>query len=145
MLIPGYWRNLSQARRSRSECSRSPRGPVQHWHTWPIAARDIDDYLAGLDETKRSTLQQLRRYIRDALPDIEECISYGMPAFKVDGKTVAGFAAFQNHLSHLPHSGSVLPALASELTGYEAPQDRCTSRSMNRCRPTWSTSCSRPA
>ena len=43
----------------------------------PMAARDIDDYLAGLDETKRSTLQQLRRYIRDALPDVAECISYG--------------------------------------------------------------------
>jgi uncharacterized protein YdhG (YjbR/CyaY superfamily) len=54
------------------------------------------------------------------LPDVEECISYGMPAFKVDGKTVAGFAAFQNHLSYLPHSGSVLPAFASELTGYES-------------------------
>jgi Domain of unknown function (DU1801) len=54
--------------------------------------------------------QPLRQYIRDALPDVEECISYGMPAFKVDGKTVAGFAAFKNHLSHLPHSDSVLPA-----------------------------------
>ena len=75
-----------------------------------MAARDIDDYLTALDETNRSTLQQLRRYIRDALPDVEECISYGMPAFKVDGKTVAGFAAFKNHLSYLPHSGSVLPA-----------------------------------
>ena len=85
-----------------------------------MAARDIDDYLAALDETKKSTLQQLRRYIRDALPDVEECISYGMPAFKVDGKTVAGFAAFKNHLSYLPHSGSVLSTLASELTGYES-------------------------
>jgi uncharacterized protein YdhG (YjbR/CyaY superfamily) len=75
-----------------------------------MAARDIDDYLAALDETKRGTLQQLRQDIRDALPDVEECISYGMPAFKVDGNTVAGFAAFQNHLSYLPHSGSVLPA-----------------------------------
>jgi hypothetical protein len=52
-----------------------------------MAARDIDNYLARLDETKRSTLQQLRQHIRDALPDVEECISYGMPALKVDGKT----------------------------------------------------------
>ena len=84
----------------------------------PMAASDIDDYLAALDETNRSTLQQLRRYIRDALPDVEECISYGMPAFKVDGKTVAGFAAFKNHLSYLPHSGSVFPRLHDELEGY---------------------------
>jgi uncharacterized protein YdhG (YjbR/CyaY superfamily) len=42
-----------------------------------------------------------------------------MPAFKVEGKTVAGFAAFKHHLSYLPHSGSVLPALADDVSGYE--------------------------
>ena len=83
-----------------------------------MSAADIDSYLAGLDEPRRSTLKQLRRSIRAALPDAEECISYGMPAFKVEGKTVAGFAAFKNHLSYLPHSGSVLPTLADELAGY---------------------------
>ena len=45
-------------------------------------------------------------------------ISYRVPAFRVRGKTVAGFAAFQNHLSYLPFSGSVLPKLAEELEGY---------------------------
>jgi uncharacterized protein YdhG (YjbR/CyaY superfamily) len=84
-----------------------------------MAARDIDDYLAGLDEVKRGTLQEVRQSIREVLPDAEECISYGMPAFKVEGQTIAGFAAFRNHLSYLPHSGSVLPALAQDLTGYE--------------------------
>ena len=42
-----------------------------------------------------------------------------MPAFRVHGKVVAGFAAFKQHLSYLPHSGSVLPALGDELAGYE--------------------------
>jgi uncharacterized protein YdhG (YjbR/CyaY superfamily) len=42
-----------------------------------------------------------------------------MPAFRVEGKTVAGFAAFKNHLSYLPHSGSVLAALAGDVAGYE--------------------------
>jgi uncharacterized protein YdhG (YjbR/CyaY superfamily) len=42
-----------------------------------------------------------------------------MPAFKIHGKTVAGFAAFKHHLSYLPHSGSVLPALRDDLAGYE--------------------------
>ena len=45
-----------------------------------------------------------------------------MPAFKVEGKTVAGFAAFKNHLSYLPHSGSVLPALSEELAGYQGTE-----------------------
>ncbi len=84
-----------------------------------MAASDVDNYLAGVDEPKRSTLEQLRRSILGALPDAEECISYGMPAFKVRGKTVAGFAAFNNHLSYLPHSGSVLPGIAGDLVGYE--------------------------
>ena len=84
-----------------------------------MAAADIDGYLAGVDEPKRSTLHQLRRDILAVLPDAEECISYGMPAFRVEGKVIAGFAAFTNHLSYLPHSGSVLPALERELAGYE--------------------------
>ncbi|MBO0812807.1 MAG: DUF1801 domain-containing protein [Microlunatus sp.] len=84
-----------------------------------MAAQDIDEYLAGLDSSKRNTLQQVRESIRDVLPQAEECISYGMPAFRVRGKIIAGFAAFKNHLSYLPHSGSVLPALAEDLAGYE--------------------------
>ena len=84
-----------------------------------MPARDIDIYLAGVGEPKRSTLQQLRQCVLDVIPDAEECISYGLPAFKVRGKTVAGFGAFKNHLSYLPHSGSVLPALAADLAGFE--------------------------
>ncbi|HKF32985.1 MAG TPA: DUF1801 domain-containing protein [Jatrophihabitantaceae bacterium] len=84
-----------------------------------MAAADIDTYLADLDEPKRTTLQQLRQDILEVVPDAEECISYGMPAFKVRGKTVAGFAAFKNHLSYLPHSGSVLPALAADIADYD--------------------------
>lgn len=88
-------------------------------HTVPMTRADIDSYLAGVEEPKRTTLEELRQNILAALPNAQECISYGMPAFKVEGKTVAGFAAFKNHLSYLPHSGSVLPALGPELAGYE--------------------------
>lgn len=84
-----------------------------------MPAGDIDEYLAGLDEQKRLTLQELRRRILVAAPDAEECISYSMPAFRVRGKVVAGFAAFTKHLSYLPHSGSVLESLAADLDGYE--------------------------
>jgi len=80
---------------------------------------DIDRYLAALDEPERDTLEALRRSILDVVPGAEQCISYGMPAFKVRGKTVAGFAAFKHHLSYLPHSGSVLPALGDDLAGYD--------------------------
>ena len=52
------------------------------------------------------------------MPDAEQCISYRMPAFRVDGKVVAGFAAFKNHLSYLPHSGSVIADLGDAVAGY---------------------------
>jgi hypothetical protein len=74
----------------------------------------IDEYLATLDEPKRTTLASVRDTIMAILPEAERYISYGMPAFKLRGKTIAGFAAFKNHLSYLPHSGSVIPQLAKE-------------------------------
>jgi uncharacterized protein YdhG (YjbR/CyaY superfamily) len=80
---------------------------------------EIDRYLATLDEPKRSTLEALRQSILEVVPEAEQCISYGLPAFKVRGKTVAGFAAFKQHLSYLPHSGSVLAALSHDLGRYE--------------------------
>ena len=84
-----------------------------------MGAQEIDRYLAALDEPKRSTLDALRKSIMEVVPDAEQCISYGMPAFKVKGKTVAGFAAFKNHLSYLPHSGSALATIPDAVAPYE--------------------------
>ena len=83
-----------------------------------MSADEIDSYLAQVDEPKRTALQHLRQAILRSVPDAEECMSYGLPAFRVDGKVVAGFAAFRHHLSYLPHSGSVLDQVGDELTGY---------------------------
>ena len=83
-----------------------------------MSEQEIDAYLANLEEPKRTTLRELRQTIHEVIPDAEQCISYGMPAFRLHGKVVAGFAAFTNHLSYLPHSGSVLSALADDLAGY---------------------------
>jgi len=83
-----------------------------------VSAEEVDQYLQRLEEPKRSTLEVLRRTILEIVPDAEQVISYGAPAFRVRGKTVAGFAAFQKHLSYLPFSGSVLSQLADELGGH---------------------------
>ena len=83
-----------------------------------MSRAEIDEYLAGLEEPKRSTLDKLRVAILNVIPDAEEGISYGLPAFRVRGKVVAGFGAFKNHLSYLPHSGSVFPILGDQLDGY---------------------------
>ena len=83
-----------------------------------MSAAEVDEYLRGVEEPKRTTLQALRATILEIVPDAEQVISYRVPAFRVRGKTVAGFAAFRDHLSYLPFSGSVLAQLADELEGY---------------------------
>jgi uncharacterized protein YdhG (YjbR/CyaY superfamily) len=83
-----------------------------------MSAEEVDTYLEGVDEPKRSTLQALRRTILEIVPDAEQGLSYRVPAFRVSGKTIAGFAAFENHLSYLPFSGSVLGPLADALEAY---------------------------
>jgi len=79
---------------------------------------EVDEYLRGVEEPQRSVLQLLRGTILEIVPEAEQVISYGMPAFRVRGATVAGFAAFKTHLSYLPFSGSVLGQLVDELAGY---------------------------
>jgi uncharacterized protein YdhG (YjbR/CyaY superfamily) len=88
------------------------------WRIADVPGNEIDAYLDALEEPKRSTLARLRDTIMAIVPDAEQGISYGMPAFRLRGKTVAGFAAFKHHLSYLPHSGSVIPQLGKELEGY---------------------------
>jgi uncharacterized protein YdhG (YjbR/CyaY superfamily) len=83
-----------------------------------VSARDIDEYLSALEEPDRGTLEALRRAILDVVPDAEQVISSRVPAFRVRGQTIAGFAAFKDHLSYLPFSGSVLPQLADEVRDY---------------------------
>jgi uncharacterized protein YdhG (YjbR/CyaY superfamily) len=51
----------------------------------------IDEYLAPLTNDKRAALEKLRRAIRSAAPKAEECISYGIPAFRLDGKMLVAF------------------------------------------------------
>lgn len=86
-----------------------------------MPANPIDDYLNCLPEAQQVALVKLRTMILKVVPTAEECISYGVPTFKVDGNSVAGFAAYKNHLSYLPMSGSVLsdPALENDLSGFE--------------------------
>ena len=69
---------------------------------------EIDKHLRKFLPQQRETLQELRLTILSVVPNAKECLSYGMPAFSIDGKVVAGFDGFKNHCSYFPHSGSVL-------------------------------------
>ena len=59
--------------------------------------KTIDEYLAALSDDKRAALEGLRRIIRAAVPRAEECISYQLPAFRLDGKCIVWFGAAANH------------------------------------------------
>jgi uncharacterized protein YdhG (YjbR/CyaY superfamily) len=79
--------------------------------------KTIDDYLDRLSADKRRALEQLRRAIHAAAPRVEECISYQMPAFRLDGKVLVWFGAGANHCAFYP--GAVVQDFTDELDGYE--------------------------
>ncbi len=81
------------------------------------AVRDIDDYLAPLSADKRAALQRLRKTIHAAYPKAEETISYGIPAFRLDGKVIAWFGAAAKHVSFYP--GTSWKGFEKELEDYE--------------------------
>src|SRR2546428_5535682 len=76
-----------------------------------------DDYLAAVTEDKRGALQKLRKAIKMAAPKAEECISYQLPAFRLNGKFLVAYGAAANHCAFYP--GSTVKALKDELKGYD--------------------------
>jgi uncharacterized protein YdhG (YjbR/CyaY superfamily) len=84
----------------------------------PGPPKSIDDYLKGLPPDRRAALQKLRAQIVKVVPEAEECISYSMPAFRLEGGVVAGFLATAKGCSYFPFSGSTLDDMAAELSGY---------------------------
>jgi uncharacterized protein YdhG (YjbR/CyaY superfamily) len=87
-----------------------------------VADHPFDDYLAMQPEPQCSTLRSMATSLRRILPGAQERMSYGMPAFAVDGTSIAGLAGFKYHCSYFPHSGAVLEQLAADLVGYDFDQ-----------------------
>lgn len=81
--------------------------------------RTIDEYVTPLTAQKRAALQKIRKAIQAAAPQAEECIAYGIPAFRLDGKILVAFKAAANHCSFHPMSGATVAAHKKELTGYD--------------------------
>lgn len=79
----------------------------------------IDEYLADLSDDQRAALERLRKTIRAAAPKAEECISYGRPAFRLDGRGLVAFGAAASHCAFYPMSGSTVEAHKKELKGYD--------------------------
>ena len=78
-------------------------------------AKQIDDYIAALPADQAAALTHLRSVVAGAAPDAVEAISYKIPAFKLGGRVLVYYAAFKDHLSLFPASGSVMDKLGADL------------------------------
>jgi uncharacterized protein YdhG (YjbR/CyaY superfamily) len=79
--------------------------------------KSVDDYLASVGEDQRAALERLRKTIHSIVPRAEECISYQLPAFRLDGKVLVWFGAAAKHCAFYP--GGIVPEFQRELTDYE--------------------------
>lgn len=75
----------------------------------------VDEYLAALPEPKRTTLGIVRDRVREILPQAEEGLTRGVPMYRVNGKSVAGFVAFAKHLTFSPQSAEAIDAVRDAL------------------------------
>lgn len=85
----------------------------------PARPRTIDEYMSGLGEGQRSALEALRSVVRSVVPGAEECISYGLPAFRWEGRLLVGMGATAGHCALYPMSANTVAAFAGELAEYE--------------------------
>jgi uncharacterized protein YdhG (YjbR/CyaY superfamily) len=81
--------------------------------------KTIDDYLAALPDDKRAALEKLRKTIRAIAPKAEECISYRLPAFRLNGTMLVAFGAAANHCAFYPMSSSTVEVFKDELKDYK--------------------------
>ncbi len=79
----------------------------------------IDEYLAGVNANHRAALEKLRKTIGAAAPEAKECISYGIAAFRLNGRLLVGFGAWANHCALYPMSSVTLKAFKNHLNGFE--------------------------
>ena len=84
----------------------------------PDEPRTVDGYLARVSGEKRAALEKLRRDIRAAAPEAQECIAYGIPTFRVDGKMLVSFGAAAGHCAFYPGAWPI-EALRNDLRAYE--------------------------
>ena len=79
----------------------------------------MDEYVAKFPKNVRDILEELRRVIKESAPKAEETISYAMPAFRLNGKSLVFFAAWKNHIGFYPSGPSAIEAFKKELSPYK--------------------------
>src|SRR5512141_1659545 len=81
--------------------------------------RTMDEYLASVGEDKRAALESLRATIRGVVPQAEECLSYGLAAFRLNGRPLVAFGAWANHCALYPMSSAAAAKFKVQLRNFE--------------------------
>ena len=81
--------------------------------------RTIDEYLAGVSADQQIALEKLRKIIHAVAPKVEECISYGIPAFRLNGRSLVFLGAWANHCSFYPGSSTTLKNFRDDLKSFQ--------------------------
>ncbi len=81
--------------------------------------KSIDEYLALVSDDQRAALQKLRKTIKAVAPKAEECINYGLAAFRLNGENLVAFGATAKHCAFYLMSGSTVDDHKDELAGYD--------------------------
>jgi uncharacterized protein YdhG (YjbR/CyaY superfamily) len=81
--------------------------------------KTIDEYLASVNSDHRHALQKIRQTIHAVAPNTEECICYGIPAFRLNGRSLVFFGAWANHCALYPGSSATLKKFRSELRDFQ--------------------------
>ncbi|MEO6036165.1 MAG: DUF1801 domain-containing protein [Verrucomicrobiota bacterium] len=81
--------------------------------------KTIDEYLKSAGAEQRVALERLRRTIRTAAPQSEECISYGLAAFRLNGRLLVAFGAWSQHCALYPMSSRIVEPFLDQLKNFE--------------------------
>jgi uncharacterized protein YdhG (YjbR/CyaY superfamily) len=80
---------------------------------------NVDEYISTQPKTAQVVLQLVRRTLRKTLPGAEEVISYKIPAYRLNGKTVLYFAGWKKHYSLYPTGERMVTAFKDQLAPYK--------------------------
>jgi uncharacterized protein YdhG (YjbR/CyaY superfamily) len=82
-------------------------------------SKTIDEYLAGVNADHREALEKIRQTVHAVAPNAEESISYGIPAFRLNGRSLVFFGAWANHCAFYPGSSATLKKFRNELRDFQ--------------------------
>jgi uncharacterized protein YdhG (YjbR/CyaY superfamily) len=84
----------------------------------PATAEKIRVYLAAQPPHTRAVLRRIRAIIRATAPRAVEAFSYGIPGFRLEGRTFVWYAGWKQHVSLYPIGDAIRRELGDQIKDY---------------------------